>query len=329
MILIGSRAMLAKLHKTNEREQRLMKADYDVIMSYDEFREWYSKHGEYILSMFPRSSNKYKVSILKNDRKYQYEIELGFEGTSSEFLLSREENVCYGQTEGLFGEPMNILKLQYQLLTKKSHLIYPVHFEKNIADYHEIKDLFPAFTWLDDMKTYYEMRSNEAKMRYKQRTPNLNVTTEDFFSSKLPVESYFVHDDIHRIMAHYDRPVFEMMQRDSSKAWCEKDMFFALPYLYQIRCVQEEAYVIALERYIIPQYGEDCNDHFACYQKAVKRICTTLTSGWFREFAIENYPKVISEYNKDFVSVFESAAISKLISLREGQRIENVPLLAK
>ena len=60
--------------------------------------------------------------------------------------------------------------------------------------------------------------------------------------------------------------------------------------------------VIALERFVIP--GK-LNPKLA-YLKAVEKICTTLTSGWFRDFAIDNWPEVIDNV-PDYVSIFNVA----------------------
>jgi hypothetical protein len=307
-------------------EERKNRADFDVIMTLEEFSNWSKENDNYIRSLIPRSANKYKATVTKIKVKKQYEIEIALEGTSSKFLLDNISEVSDGKINGFLDDTFDVLNFQYQILTKRSHLIYPVHFEKNITDYHLLKGLVRDFERTETMEKYYQLRFNEAKVRFNQHTPKLNVTTEDFFSSKLNVPNYFVHDHIHEVMAHYDRPIFTMMQRDNSKAWCEKDMFFNLPFNYQVQCVQEEAYVIALERYIIPQYSSDCNNFFECYKKAAKRICTTLTSGWFRSFAIENYDKVIDWYNPDFVNIFKTAVKNGEVYPLEGKNIKDVPL---
>jgi hypothetical protein len=35
------------------------------------------------------------------------------------------------------------------------------------------------------------------------------------------------------------------------------------------------------------------------YYQAVKKVCTTLTSGWFRDFAIDNFPQVMDLFSVD------------------------------
>jgi hypothetical protein len=322
MIIIGSRAMAYQFLIPQRITE---KTDYDVIMSLIEFNDWAVMYKQYIKTLIPRSDHKYKAIVEKDGKRVQYEIELGFEGTSSKWLLDHKGDCCYGTRMGFFGELINTLDPDYLMLTKRSHLTYPIHFEKNMNDYQFMKQRIGSLHKTPLMEEYYNLRFNEAKERNKQRTPKLNVTTEDFFSSKLPVQTYFVHDHIHEVIAHYDKPVYTMMQKDISKAWCEKDMFFKLPYSTQVRAVMEEAYVIALERYIIPQHGENCNDYHDCYTRAVKRICTTLTSGWFRDFAIENYNKVLEFYNPDFVNKFIKAYKSGKIKYKEG--IKSCPLM--
>lgn len=326
MIIIGSKAFLHQLDR--EEDRRFFTSDYDVIMSFSDFNTWAKLNRPFIKSMNPTQASKYRVIILKEGVRKLYEIELAIEGTSSRFLLDHKDEVTTGAVKGMLGESYAALSLPYQLLTKRSHLIYPVHFEKNMEDYQTLKMKLGSFDQDEHMKTYYQLRADEAKARYKQKTPRLNVTTEDFFSSKLAVPSYFVHDHLHELMAHHEKPVYTMMQKDSSKAWCEKDMFLDLPYEYQVQSVQEEGYVIALERYIIPQYGEDAQDYFECYKKALKRICTTLTSGWFRNFAIENYDEAIRQYNPNFVQVFKNAVASEKITTKPNVNLKDVPLFS-
>lgn len=313
MIVIGSKALLFRLEQTQEINERYARSDFDVIMTEQEFAKWVEYNMDNIKTLIPKSTNRFKAIVLVGGLRKQYEIEIGLEGTSSKFLLDNRQYVCDNTTIGALGEGMHTLNPVYLMLTKRSHLIYPIHFEKNIKDYHMLKNMVGNFEMDDRMKEYYNLRCNEAKNRNKQRTPKLNVSNEDFFSSKLPVPNYFVHDHIHEIMKHNDVPVYTLMQRDSTKAWCEKDMWDELSYDLQIQAVQEEAYVIALERYVIPQYGENWNDYKWCYERAVKRICTTLCSGWFRDFAIENYPTVMERYDDTYVDRFYQAYDNGLI----------------
>ena len=55
--------------------------------------------------------------------------------------------------------------------------------------------------------------------------------------------------------------------------------------------------VIALERYLIPMISKNQE---TSYLLALNRIYTSLTKGWFRQFAIDNYPQ-LSNLDKDLM----------------------------
>ncbi len=71
----------------------------------------------------------------------------------------------------------------------------------------------------------------------------------------------------------------------------------------------EEAYVIALERKIIPTMKGSPGPFwkpFDAFKWALMRICTTLCSGFFRQWAIDNYFLILNSYDPGFVDKFES-----------------------
>jgi len=119
-------------------------------------------------------------------------------------------------------------------------------------------------------------------------------------------------------MAFGERPMFEKIKIDPDKVACSKEKFFSLTETQQRQCVQEEAYVIALERAMIPMLfeGEAIANPYEAYKWAVMRICTTLCSGWFREWALENYSNVMFWYDKSYVEKFLRAV--------ESERIERI-----
>ena len=82
------------------------------------------------------------------------------------------------------------------------------------------------------------------------------------------------------------------------QAWCEKDLWEGgLSDLQKRQCVAEECYVIATERFIVPA-GLDYPLKLA-YLKALKKVCTTLCSGWFRDYAIDNYPFIVDLFDEN------------------------------
>jgi hypothetical protein len=60
--------------------------------------------------------------------------------------------------------------------------------------------------------------------------------------------------------------------------------------------------VIALERYLIPMISMNQE---TSYRSALVRICTSLTKGWFRQFTIDNYPR-LSNLDKDLMPIAQN-----------------------
>jgi hypothetical protein len=199
----------------------------------------------------------------------------------------------------LFASPEVLFSL------KKSHINFPIKFEKHIEDYSFLYNHFDGVDFLYDIT---EINFKETEDRFgKLKTPSLNKTVKEFFGqSKGYVESYFIHDDIHRVMAHYDKPLYEMMRVDKNLAKCEKDMWNLFTFEDKCKCVLEEAYVISLERKIIPMLfgGGRGYTSEGALDWALMRVCTTLCSGWFRKFATNNYYDIKKLVNKNYVEKF-------------------------
>lgn len=198
---------------------------------------------------------------------------------------------------------------------KKSHIHFPIKFEKHIKDYCFLYDKLKG---VDKLSHITKLNFKETELRVgKLKTPSLNKMTSEFFGqSNGFVKSFFIHDDIHRIMAHYEVPIYEMMQKDSKLAICEKDMWENFTFEQKCKCVLEEAYVIALERKILPMLFSG-GKYFSSEDSlnwSLMRISTTLCSGWFRQFATDNYFKIKEFINPNYVEKFLEAYHQKKIT---------------
>ncbi len=202
----------------------------------------------------------------------------------------------------------------YILLSlKKSHIHFPIKFEKHIQDYNFLLNILKE----DKLQRITKINFKETEKRVGElKTPSLKKSTMNFFGqSEGYVKYFYIHDDIHQVMSHYDRPIYEDMQVDSSSAWCEKDMWNKFSFEKKAKCVLEEAYVIALERKIIPMLN-GCGELISskkAFDWSIMRICTTLCSGWFRQFATDNYVEIVKYYNSDYVKKFLKSETDGLI----------------
>jgi len=223
------------------------------------------------------------------------------------------EYIKFDTQDGKLGSGLRFASPEVLLSLKKSHINFPIKFEKHIKDYNFLLSKLKE----DKLSKITKTNFKETEKRVGElRTPSLKKSTMNFFGqSDGYVKYFYIHDDIHHVMAHYDRPVYEDMQVDSSSAWCERDMWNKFSFEKKAKCVLEEAYVIALERRIIPMLngcGEVVTSKKA-FEWALMRICTTLCSGWFRQFATDNYVNILEYYNPNYVQKFLKAESEGLI----------------
>lgn len=174
-------------------------------------------------------------------------------------------------------------------LIKRSHLWRDYKWDKHITQYHKHIKKFAYSYPVEDL----EERNKLTKEAYPQGKPSLNKTNEEFFDDA--VKKVYDHDFIHELAAYGKEPLYLSLKRDFSKAWCEKDLWEALSHEDQLKCVAEETYVIATERFLVRKNWD--YPLKLAYLEALKKVCTTLTSGFFRDKAIDYYPEVVALFN--------------------------------
>ena len=300
MILIGSRA--ATFFFDDFRVAR----DWDVVTTAEELHAWVKKSLHKIKTKkFNYNETKLGICLLDGTR---FEFEIIYPNSSNELLVDLRKKYRYNGYD--VADPVSLY------LIKKSHIHYPVWWRKNIEDYHYLKTKIGTID--DAHQQFYELRKKETDEKHKGRKTNLNMTNEEFFEkSEKAVKRVYNHDDLHIATCYYDEPLYDSLKLDKKKAAIDKNLFDKLSDTDKIKTVQEECYAIALERKVIPalESGEEVFAEDA-FVHALERISTTLTSGWFRDFAIENYFS-IRNYDKDYVSDFieavDSGKIKRLV----------------
>lgn len=291
MLIVGSKAF-----KHNFPNSKREVNDIDIIGYSDDLKR--------LIDTFnPSEVIKAKHTILLKNIKNKTEI---YDTENIELLLADDSKalqmVLEYSKEGLYAPKEVLFSL------KSSHIHYPIKFKKHIRDFCFLFDYFKGIDMLSEI-TIIHKKEIEKRLG-KLKTPSLNKSVEEFFGqSKDYVQSYFIHDDIHRVMSHYETPLYVKMQIDNSLAKCDKNSWFKFTYEDKCKCVLEEAYVIALERKILPMLfggGKGYTSEEA-FDWALMRICTTLCSGWFREFATVNYFKIKDRKDRNYVEKFLTA----------------------
>jgi hypothetical protein len=177
---------------------------------------------------------------------------------------------------------------------KRSHLWRDLGFDKHITHWNKhLQPLAQSYLQTVTSDDYLQRRTTATMQMFQQGHPKLNQTVEKFFDDA--VTKKYSHDWLHELYAHHDKPLYTRLQTNPELAWCEKDKWDSFSFDDKIKCVQEEAYVIATERFLVPS-GWDYPERLA-YFNAVKKICTTLCSGWFRDFAIDNHQLICSSFD--------------------------------
>jgi hypothetical protein len=306
MIIIGSRA-LKYWYPDFERQPK----DYDVLGTYQELCDYVHQNYGIIKSSQPSRDGKYLIRF-NSGHSVEFEYTQRKED-SQNALLTLEKR---GAPKISFPERGLTVSVAFPfalLALKKSHLSVPLkQWEKHILDYHFLKSQLAKESPSPFFDTIYERRLQETKERGVISTAKLCMTNEEFFDKSEPsVKRYYTHDDVHKAIAFYGEPMFTKIKRDPKQATCDKVLFMALSYEDQLKAVLEEAFIIALERKIIPSMMTllDPNHIFSgreALKYALQRICTNLTSGWFREFAQEHYLELLNT-DVDYVTKFKEA----------------------
>jgi hypothetical protein len=299
-VIVGSAALLHHLMMiASPAEQTFRRiADIDVICKTAEMQKLC---GFYNVKPRPLSNAHWIADIDDNLKHIEFEV----------IECSPSGKAYYDYCNGNGFAPIEVL---YSL--KRSHRFEPRHWQKHIGDYHLLKNLVGGVDKLADIT---KMRVAEMKAHH---LPSLNKTKDEFFKDDVS-NHVFEHDQIHEIMAHRERPMFEYISDGSSTVKSSRAKWEELSLPDRVKCVLEEAYVIALERGVVPMLyeGKKLADSKSALQWSLMRICTTLTGGWFREFAVENFPLIWQSRDDNYVAKF-------LTAVDEGRikRIGEVPM---
>lgn len=309
--VIGSRA----LHYWYPSEARVPR-DYDLIGSYVDLKELVRKQEDNVRYCVP--SRPAKVIIKLNSGPFiEFEIEVPNTSTGVISYFSKP-NPSLGKPAPLMflseiGVSAHVAFPEVLLAIKKSHIHVPLKkWELHMQDYHLLK-IKTGNKW---MREVYDYREAEVSKRTKKTSVKLAMGNDEFFAkSETQVQRVYEHDDLHGAIAYYGRPLYMDIKLDQNKAMCNEELFNRLPHQDKLRAVREEAFSISLERKIIPALEtQQPYDSKEAFKWALFRICTTLTSGFFRTFALDHYYEILDldvDYTQKFLDAVNSGKIKR------------------
>jgi hypothetical protein len=310
MLLIGSRTLVAN----NPELQGVRRCvDWDYICTIEQFTAWHKANKDTLQFAVPTHGGKYYHARDKDGMNYEFELAWP-RGTAEKLLNLYHDPDGYTNS----GKAHDIACDSDLYLIKMSHRYKrnSPHFLKTISDIKFLRGKLGidwCSGWLEDHEELFKAREAES---YDYAHPKLNVTSKEFFNGD-GVQYVYDHDSIHlavaltRPNADTFQPAYTFYMKDGSEVMTSKEKFMSAPERIRLYGVYEESCVLALERSQIP-YGlgkEGGPSGRQSFEMALMKVCTSITSGYFREFAWENYSKVLDLYNKlgddDYISRFQ------------------------
>lgn len=286
MILIGSRALLFRAPLILNRKPE----DFDFIGREGEILKWLDDNS---ISNFVREDNR----IVVQDQQIEFDIIQP--NSSNEMFESIVKNDSQTIDSKEFGLIPN-LDLLFCLKASHRYLKNSPHFWKTAIDYHRMKSVGAKIR--PEYMEFFKLREKETYAR--QAHPKLNVNKKEFFDESFGVKYTVVHDDIHLSVKRAEKPAYEYFKKDNEEVMCDKEKFFSCSKEIQINSILEESMVLSIERSLLPHPGIMTPKQ--AWMFALSKVCSSITSGWWREFAYENIFEAIRHYPEGYWEKFQN-----------------------
>lgn len=305
MILIGSQAL--KFHAMG-----ILPNDIDYVGTYEE-AERYRKRLTKVKGFYPINGGKTQYIKLEHQI---IEIELAWPDSRAEKFLAFAEEFPeeFERLRDEDGGTTLIPSLDVLYMLKMSHryLKDSPHFLKTMRDIRMMRKLgaYIKPAWNE----YFKQREKDT---YTYNLPKLNVSKDAFFDQEATGVVYtYDHDSIHEAMKTYAKPAYQYFKPDESQVMCSEELFYKLALNTQMAAVIEESYVLAIERSLVPfPNGKTPKEAF---DMALMKVCTSITSGWFRQFAWEQYNLAQAMYKDDYFDKFEAGLAAGIVKPFNG-----------
>lgn len=297
MIIIGSQAM--KHFGLTER----ICSDWDIVGTQEEF------------DLFKESCDDLKVDEKLSATKYHIETKEGIhfewdiatEGSTNEELIDIVER--FGLHDGQYVNP------DVQLTIKLSHRYRRnfKHFKKTLDDIKVLRE--SGYSVPHEMKEWLKFREKET---YNTSRPILKQSKKDFFNTE-GVTYKYDHDTLHLAVKRFDVPCYEYFKDDLAEVFCSREKFFEQDEQIKLGSVVEESLVLALERCLIPFEFRTHPDK--AFLMALEKVCTSIASGFWREYAYDHYYDAIELYKSEYkcyITKFMDGLHNGTIKLHKG-----------
>ena len=269
--------------------------DIDLIMTYEDYqiyRDSFKHSNEKLISHYPISNGK--KFVIKTSENI-YEIEIAWPNSTAEEFMKLVLKEGKSEYTDFMIPSLNAL---YALKMSHRFLRNSPHFIKTMNHIHLMREY-----GADILEYYREWYKKREKETYDYGHPDLTVKKQDFFQEETFYK--YDHDTVHEAIKLSEIPAYKRILESGYDVKCSKVKFDALSYEHKMLCVVEESYTLALERMMIP--NDFTPTPRLAFDIALMKVCTSITSGWFRTYAWEHYYDASRMYSDSYVDKFKSA----------------------
>lgn len=303
-LLIGSRALAVRLSSRGISHD-IKPKDTDLIVENEENAIKLFETIKNKAEQFEFISKSTIKKFLIESRAFKadgviYEVSWPTDKNCTTYELIQASKSMTDVTDVGFGLSAKVAPLDLLYTLKWSH-----RYLKNTPHFLKTMRTIKVLQRLPDMKCWDEAwLARREKETYDYAHPKLaHVTKAEFFNSNF--KYVYDHDSIHEAVKLLNKPAYSFYMEIEAEVACARDKFFAQTQVVKLLGVLEEAYVLALERSQIP--NDFKIDPRVSFNIALEKVCTSITSGWFRQFAWENYELVQEMYDSSYVDKFKFA----------------------
>lgn len=303
MILVGSRAAEIRVPGLLGRSP----LDTDFLCGPEEYEEFCKKLG-----ISPESAEETaNGKVLKVDNSI-FEFSFYSEGDSTHQIIEWVKSDPATISTSFCKVPT----LDVLFLLKSSHRFRKdsPHFWKTALDYHKMKAVGAVIP--KDLFAVHKLREKET---YTNKHPSLMKQKVDFFSTD-GVNYVYDHDSIHQAVKLYDRPAYTYFAKDDHEVMSDKVKFEAADHKIKLASVVEETAVLSIERSLVPHPGV-LTEHQA-WMLSLSKVCSSITSGWWREWAYQHIFEAVKNYPVDYHQKFKAGLEAGIVKPHNTEKTD-------
>lgn len=297
MLILGSHALRIRAPHLLNRTP----SDVDLFASMDEINS-FARKSRFKTARPTEAGRKYVLS----DGHTIYDVEIAWSDTLAAQLIdlvAADPDTIVVSPDYLNGFSAMVPSLAVLAALKATHkyLKNSPHFLKTMRDnqMYAAQDL----TLKEQYKDWFKARTKET---YAYSHPKLNQSKHNFFTDE--VKYTYDHDTIHIAVKQFDHPAYSYFQQDEAEVAVSKDKFLALSEDIKLASVVEESCVLAIERSLVPFPGAKTTEEAFLF--ALEKVCTSITSGWWRAYAYDNYDNAIKLFLNKYQDYFEKFQVA-------------------